>query len=273
MKPRRRIPPGLFIFGLIAVVASAGFVRLGIWQMDRHREVRRENNAHAMRMALEPVGLDASLLQVNEVDSLYGRRVEIAGRWDFDREVIIRSRARTGAPGVHVVTPLMLEMNTTVGGGETISVLVLRGWLPSPDATTTLLESARADRIVSRSVPRLALVRESRAGHGEPRVDLTSGDVRIASYAAIDVALIAGGESSGTLPFFLQLLPDDAIDSDQAGQPYPVPLPALGNGPHLVYMIQWFCFALITIIGSATFLRREVRRRVAAAAGRPDSRT
>jgi surfeit locus 1 family protein len=44
-----------------------------------------------------------------------------------------------------------------------------------------------------------------------------------------------------------------------------VPLPPLGNGPHLSYAVQWFSFAAIGLIGLVVvFLRR---RREAAAPG------
>ncbi len=89
---------------------------------------------------------------------------------------------------------------------------------------------------------------------------ILGGDSTVRSYGAIDVELIADDERE-VLPFFLQLLPDDGRTTDRSGQLYPIPLPALGNGPHLVYMIQWFAFALITIVGSIAFVRREVQRR------------
>lgn len=91
-------------------------------------------------------------------------------------------------------------------------------------------------------------------------VMLSAGETQIASYAAVDVELIAG-ETNGTLPFFLQLLPEEGGTPGRRGEPIPVPLPVPSNGPHLVYMIQWFSFALITIVGSVVFIRRESWRR------------
>lgn len=262
MRSRRPTRAGLILFGLIAVVASAGFVRLGIWQLDRHKEVRRENGTWAALIALEPVRLDASVVRSLNVDTLLWRRVELSGRWEFDREVVIRSRARSGTPGIHVVTPLRLnaESATADGDGAGVSVLVLRGWLPSPDASTARLALARSEVAVSAAFPRLALVRASRAGHGGPMIQSGSGEAGIPTYAAIDVELIADAHAE-TAPFFVQLLPDDDSAGDRAGQPMPVPLPTLGNGPHLTYMIQWFSFALITMVGSGVFLRREMRAR------------
>ncbi len=263
MRSRHPSLAGLIVFGLIAMVASAGFIRLGIWQLDRHNEVRRDNKTKARFLALEPIRLFPSVVRSLDIDSLLGRRVELSGRWEFDREVVIRGRARSGTPGIHVVTPLRLDEETSASGGDGDGalVLVLRGWLPSPDASTARLALARSDATVSSAFPRLALVRASRVGHGGPMLHSGNGGSGIPSFAAIDVELIAGDDVE-MAPFFLQLLPDDRAGADRAGQPIPVPLPTLGNGPHLTYMIQWFCFALITIIGSGSLLRRESRRRV-----------
>jgi len=260
MKIRQPIPTGLVLFGLVSIVASAGFVRLGIWQMNRHREVKGQSAIQEARIAMDPVALELVLNQVNNIDSLLWRRVEIRGSWDADREVIVRSRARSGVPGIHVVTPLLLDGQVGDGGEGNLSVLVLRGWLPSPNVTTVSLGNAHPTTTVPSSVPQVALVRASRSGHGGPMVMLSAGETRIASYAAVDVELIAG-ETNGTLPFFLQLLPEEGGTPGGSGEPIPVPLPVPTNGPHLVYMIQWFSFALITIIGSVVFIRRGSRRR------------
>jgi cytochrome oxidase assembly protein ShyY1 len=259
MNTRRRIPTSLILFGLIAIVASIGFVRLGFWQLDRHLEVQHSNEVINARLVLEPLELNAAAVHSLDMDSLLWRRVEFSGRWDFDREVVIRSRARSGTPGIHVVTPLQLDSETSGGIAHHRSVLVLRGWLPSPNPAVAELAAARHEASVSPGSPRLGLIRASRSGHGTPMINLGSDSTAVPSYAAIDVQLIAGGDDE-ILPFFLQLLPNDAQDANRFGQPYPVALPALDNGPHLIYMIQWFAFALITVVGSSVFIRRERRR-------------
>ena len=38
-----------------------------------------------------------------------------------------------------------------------------------------------------------------------------------------------------------------------------VPVPALDDGPHLGYAIQWFAFAIIAVVGSMFLYRREKR--------------
>lgn len=260
MRSRRGAPTGLILFALIALAASAGFVRLGFWQLERHREVNEETETRAARLALEPVPLRPSMLVEDSVSALAGRRVSVSGSWEFEREVVIRSRARSGTPGVHIVTPLRLDPTTDDPGAMGPSVLVLRGWLGSPAATgVRVAETGRAPRLGD-DATRLALVRESRTGHGGPMVELDSEGGAISSYAAIDVEMIAR-EADESAPFFLQLLPVARSDDDPPEVPFPVPLPTPGAGPHMSYAIQWFSFALITLVGSVAFLRRESRRR------------
>ena len=87
-----------------------------------------------------------------------------------------------------------------------MTVLVLRGWLPS--SNVALPRSAtQGVAFLGRDAPRLALVESSRAGHGGPVIELGEGSEAVASYGALDVELIAGSESE-VLPFFLQLLPE-----------------------------------------------------------------
>jgi surfeit locus 1 family protein len=231
----KRPVSGRLMFALIALAASAGFVRLGLWQLDRHTQVTADNEARRELLALAPVPLNDATL-----DSL-------------SVEVIVRNRAHAGSPGVHVVTPLTLDGSPETGPPPT--VLVLRGWLP---ANSSILprENTHAIPAVGRDEPRLALVEASRSGLGEPVVEVSDGDEAVRSYAALDVALIAGPDG-GMLPFFLQLLPAES-GTVPADQPIAVPLPELDAGPHMGYAIQWFSFAVITIVGTAAFLRRRV---------------
>jgi surfeit locus 1 family protein len=48
------------------------------------------------------------------------------------------------------------------------------------------------------------------------------------------------------------------ISRDSAGPAAPVrlPEPDFGNGPHLSYAIQWFCFAAIALVGAAVVVRK-----------------
>ena len=61
----------------------------------------------------------------------------------------------------------------------------------------------------------------------------------------------------------------DATGPGDGGNPLPPgltrwPLPPLSDGPHLSYVVQWFSFALIIVVGSLVLLRQRYAR------GRPE---
>lgn len=102
-------------------------------------------------------------------------------------------------------------------------VLVDRGWVPSPDAFHVDRQAYReAD---TATVEGLALV----PPRGRDDVD-----------------------PSGFLPFVIQ----QEGPPPAGGLPRRWPPPALDNGPHLAYAIQWFSFAVIVLVGTAALLRR-----------------
>jgi len=97
------------------------------------------------------------------------------------------------------------------------AVFVDRGWVPSPDA-----------RHVDQTLYR------------EPDTATVEGLGVVSSDGRYDV------------PFILQLTgPDPA-----RGLPRRWPAPALDDGPHLSYAIQWFSFAVIIVVGTAALLRK-----------------
>ena len=103
------------------------------------------------------------------------------------------------------------------------AVLVDRGWAPSPDAF-------HVDHTLYR----------------EPDTATVTGIALIPPRGRGDVSV------AGFLPFVIQLETHDPT----AGLPRRWPLPALDNGPHLSYAIQWFSFAVIALVGTAVLIRR-----------------
>src|SRR5690606_23431383 len=115
------------VLALAAVLVCA---RLGLWQLDRLEQRKQRNTAVAERLA----GAAIALPDVpRDTSGLLFRTVELAGQYDVARSVVLRGRARAGAPGVHVLTPLRLPDGS--------AVLVNRGWVPSADAATIDLDA------------------------------------------------------------------------------------------------------------------------------------
>lgn len=247
-------------FILIAVVATFVFVRLGFWQLDRHAEARERNAARDAQLAGPgpPVPLAALLSRTGpdtSAEDLEWHRVLLAGRWDFAGEVLIRNRMHNGRPGVHVVTPFQTGVDA-----DALTVLVLRGWLPAPDAMNPG-PIPEADTQTGRVASLVGVIRPSRDGAGLPVLPAGEGADARPSFAAIDVAAIEA-EAPDTVayaPYFVQRLPEEDGAASATEWPVAVALPEPGNGPHLAYAVQWFAFALVTLIGTVAYAssRRE----------------
>src|SRR5690242_15928951 len=102
------------------LLVSAGFVRLGIWQLSRLHQRRAANVVTIAARSAPPVPItDGSA----GTDTLGEHYVVAEGRYDHAHEIVLRGEVLEGAPGVEVVTPLLLAE-----GGP--AVLVNRGFLP-----------------------------------------------------------------------------------------------------------------------------------------------
>ncbi|MFC1531049.1 SURF1 family protein [Gemmatimonadota bacterium] len=231
---------------VVAIVAAAVFIRLGTWQLDRLVERRDRNADHAVLAAAAPLDLPGTS-SMTPTDSLLWRRVRLTGTWDFDSEIVIRGRAAFGSPGVHVVTPLRLE------GGP--AVLVLRGWLPAADGLSADLQSARpAPDDPGRSHP---VVVSGRVLPGEPSSAIPQRSIRFEAGVHLvlgSLDLEAARRDLDDPILNAWVLPDSSTYPGEDGVPRPVEAIPPSDGPHLMYAIQWFGFAAITLAGATLFL-------------------
>jgi len=211
---------------LAAVVLAAGCVRLGFWQLDRLRQRRERNAVTRAARARPPLEVTAALA----ADSARDRRLHARGVYDYAGERLWRPRMYEGAPGVALITPLKLV------DGE--GVLVDRGWAPSPDAyhvdQRAYRESDTADVLG--------------IGMAAPRAPGDVDPVRLRDSLAYPL-----------LPFVIQQLPSDRPTVRPSVGLIRWPPPALSDGPHLSYAIQWFIFATIGAIGWPVLLYRKSR--------------
>lgn len=226
------------------VLAMCGVcVRLGFWQLDRLEQRKARNAALEAARRLPALVYDSATAAAIERDParFLNRRLRAAGAYDASGEVVLRARAHAGAPGVHLVTPLVVP-------GVSEALLVNRGWAPSADAAT--IEARRFAEPGPRVVTGIlqAIPRHTRNG-GEP-----AGPAGARTYFRLDVDVLRT-QPRPIVPLYLQQLAGP--DSSVPGRPVRVPLPPPGNGPHLSYAFQWFSFATIGVVGLiVVFLRR-----------------
>jgi surfeit locus 1 family protein len=215
---------------LILLAVSAVCVRLGFWQRGRLLERRTANAQAAAARELSMVVLPAS-------GPLAGRKVTATGHYDLTHDILIRGQVFREVPGVHVVTPLLLE-------GSDSAVLVNRGWLPTPDAAFAPTDSIRETGTVR--VAGRAVALQSRADSGVPLVRRDQLTV-----ARPDLALLRR-----RLPYpILDVMVVQEPDSARAGYPRRLEPPPFDDGSHRNYMIQWFAFAAMALAGAAVIAK------------------
>ncbi|MBI5711545.1 MAG: SURF1 family protein [Candidatus Eisenbacteria bacterium] len=236
MKPR-----SLAVAAAVLLVAAV-CVRLGFWQLSRRHEKQRLNRSQAAALAAAPLRLGSAAAPL---DSVRDRRVELTGRFDERRQVVLAGRAHAGSPGVEVVTPLLLADGS--------AVLVDRGWLYAGDAAT-----ARPQQFPEpgeRAVTGFARPLERGAG-GAPWRRLPADLLELWSARALDPDSLAARFPYALAPWFVRELPGPGVP----GRPLRTPPRKLDEFMHLSYAIQWFVFAAILLGGSLAVARARRRR-------------
>jgi len=262
--PRRYV-----LFSLVAVLAAAVCVRLGFWQLSRLAQRRARNAVVAARLSLPEVE-GARALPTDTAQARF-RRVRLVGRFDYAHEVVVMARTHEGSPGVNVVTPLRLVGDDSAQAAA-VAVLVNRGWVYSPNGATVSLERWREKPVtapdslvtvagfVDEITPRPAQF----ARAPSPR----AGDTGARTVLWLDAGDVARRAGYAVAPYVV--LMQNAVPA-ALGDSVPVrlPVPALDEGPHFSYALQWFSFAVIALGGLGIVL---VGRRRAPAAPAPEAR-
>jgi surfeit locus 1 family protein len=238
---------------LVAACVVAVCVRLGIWQLDRLAERRAMNARTAASFDAEPTDITAIL----DRPAPQFRRVTIRGSYDFDSEIVLVNRSRDGAPGVNLLTPLRVP-------GHDTAVLVNRGWVYSPDGASVDRVRWReaADMAGTAYVLQPTFAPSATTGRGpldSTRRLLRVDTVRIAAsipypVASYQLVLLAGGTPGESLGTYA------TGAASEGSTPVRLPPPALDEGPHKSYAIQWFSFATIVIVGTGALLWNERTR-------------
>jgi surfeit locus 1 family protein len=225
------------VFCLFCLVGAAVFARLGFWQLARlHEKVRR--NVSIAAQQLDPA---VPLAQVpRDTAGGHYRKATVSGRFDYDQEVVLGARTHQGSPGVDLLTPLRIA-------GSDTAILVNRGWVYSPDGATVDLarwrerDTATVTGYIEVYAPDAGVTKVAR----EPRL------VRRVSRSEL-----ASRIRSPLAPYYL------VATGDSADGPHPArrELPALDEGPHRSYAMQWFSFMAIALVGAGLVIARERRR-------------
>lgn len=226
------------VLGAVALAVTAVCLAAGFWQLSRLGAKRALNAARAAALAApaEPLGESPGAL-----DRQAGRKVVAEGAYDGAWHVLLSARFHKADLGVEVLTPL----RTNAGG----VLLVDRGWMRAEDGQDVppgSLAEPGAHRVtgVLEPLPR-------REGMPPWRRLDGAGAVRWSTHE-LDSASLARHAPYPLAPYLLVALPEP-------GAP---PVPArvgprkLDEQAHLSYAIQWFAFALVTVVGTAVLAWR-----------------
>jgi surfeit locus 1 family protein len=215
------------LLAALALLGVAGFLALGVWQLERRvwkldLIARVDARIHAAPSALPSSAFDAP-------PSAYEyHRVRVTGTYQADAETLTQAVTERGG-GFWVMTPLVTGQGT---------VLVNRGFIPG---------DRRGDGAIRAPAGRITvtgLLRAPEPGGGFLRTNDPSAD----RWYSRDVAAIAKARSLGPVaPFFIdaQAYPDP--DAYPVGGLTVVQFP----NNHLIYALTWF--ALAGLCGLAAF--------------------
>lgn len=218
----------------VSVLVAAACTWLGFWQIRRLHEKQDYNAGLAARRFLPPVSFDS--IPQDTLKSKF-RRVRLEGRYDYANQVVWTLRGRDGSPGVNILTPLLRP-------GTDTAVLVNRGWVYSPDATSVdLTRWKEADSLRGEGYV-LPL-------HAKATADSQATAGR--AFRTLDTRSLGRAFPYPIAPVFVVLT---SVSPDSANTPPRVSLLPLDEGSHRSYAFQWFSFAVISIIGAGIFTRK-----------------
>lgn len=248
---RALLRPSAIVSHLLVATVVVTCVVLGQWQLDRLHQVREDNDRLAQRLEAPPVDLAAladPTATATHVDDagLEFRRVEVTGTFRPEQEVLQRNRSYRNQTGFHVLTPLELD-----GGGV---VLVRRGWVPASLDTPPVAQAAPPEGPVAVVGVLERPVEQPGFGPQDP----DEGELERVFHT--DTARLDRQIDGALFPMVLRI--DAELDNPTEDQlPFPVGSPALDEGSHFSYTVQWHSFALLALITYIAWWWHRLRRR------------
>lgn len=199
------------------------FVTLGFWQLDRAQQKRHSASTMETRRNLPPLELTSQPLNT---DTIEYRTLRVTGQFDASWQRLIANRKHLGKPGFHVITPLRVQNSDRY-------LLINRGWVAArnnqpPDIETPSETFTLTGETNIPSPPAIELDFDLNAPGPWPFLTLEN----YRSWSGLDI-----------FPFVALQSPDSPHGFTRA---WTTARP--GEGMHLGYAIQWFSFALLSVV-------------------------
>ncbi len=230
---------------LLVIAGVVVLIQLGFWQLDRLEQRRAYNRMVAERWQQEPFDVNTNAIP-SDLGELEFRRVQAQGEFDYSRQIVLTGQSHDSAPGVNLITPLVLD--------DGRAVLVARGWVPynqsQPEAWPQFEEPEGA--------PVIGLIQESQLlPNGDPPPVPDSPQTE---WFRVNIDAIQPQMPYELLPVFILQLPE--ADRLYTTLPFREEPLRLDEGSHFSYALQWFMFAVILGVGYLFFIQtQEMRER------------
>jgi cytochrome oxidase assembly protein ShyY1 len=246
--------PRWIVLHLLWLASVISMIALGFWQLDR-LDQKRDRNAQIEERSETPVAGIGELVQPDDPlsvgDDVRFHQLTLTGVYLADEQVLLRGPSLDGTPGFHVLTPLDL--------GDGSAIVVNRGWIPAGEETDgsdspfdTPAGSVSVSGILERS-------------YSDPR---PSGETQ-RTIGHVDLGWFDDQVGLDLYPVSLQLVSQSPAQLGDV--PIPLEPPALDEGPHLSYAVQWFLFTAVVVIGYPILMRRIAHQRASRGDPRADA--
>jgi surfeit locus 1 family protein len=242
--PRSAVARALLV--ACAIVAFAGFIALGTWQLQRRTWKldlidRVEHRVHAPPVAAPAPGEWPNFAAAPAAADYEYRRIRVTGRFLHERETLVAAATELGS-GYWVITPLQQADGSTV--------LVNRGFVPPERRART----TRPAGSVPGEVTVTGLLRLS-----EPRGTLLRrNDPAAERWYSRDVQAIGVARGlDAVAPYFIDAEAPATGEDMAAGAPVGGLTVTTFRNNHLQYALTWYALALMVVIGLRAVLRAE----------------
>ncbi|WP_018252109.1 SURF1 family cytochrome oxidase biogenesis protein [Salinispora mooreana] len=249
----------------LTLVAAAIMVLLADWQLARYHDRTAINERIDAGQRMDPVPLPEAAAAPTGNAGTVGpapttertwTKVTVTGQYDPANVILARGRSVDRTVGFEVLTPLMLTDGT--------AVLVNRGWVPpAPGGDATVQPTVPA-------TPAGPVTVTGRIRPGE------GGSLPVARRdGKLETRRISLPQLAGELPYPIYggyvLLDQQTPTADPTFKT--VPVGYTNNWQNYGYVVQWWIFAGMTLLGFGYFARREAQRRAGVVREHPTDRT
>nr|WP_281372805.1 SURF1 family protein [Kineococcus aurantiacus] len=227
---------------------------LGRWQWHRRAERLAANAPLVQNYDDAPVDVGSVLPAGRQVPAeRVWTPVRVTGRYAPEATVLVRNRPRGDEFGYEVLVPFVLADGT--------ALVVDRGWLPAGD------DSSAPDAVPAPPAGQVSVTARLRQWEDDKRGRVPTGQVASIAADAVARAVAEGSPATGAPVLLGGYAVLAAEDPSPVDVPAPAARPAVDEGPHLAYTVQWFGFALTALVVWGVAGRRELAARAEAAVG------